>query len=122
MSDPVYDIADRRTLGYDVVDDMGNPVDPEFISFLITEPGGRKTKIVTGDPELINPAVGTWEITFVCQRPGRHIVRVETSGNVQMGDEYFFQVRRPQAYKVGEFVLGRGRATAAGIAPTVSAA
>jgi len=122
MSDPIYDIADRRTLGYDVVDDMGNPVDPDFISFLITEPGGRKTKYVTGDPELANPAVGTWEVNFVCERPGRHVVRVETSGNVQMGDEYFFQVRRPQGSRVGEFVIGRGRAIAAGEPPTVSAA
>lgn len=119
MTDPVYDIGDRRELGLDnIADANGSPVDPDGITITIREPDG--TKWAFAKAHLTNPTAGTWFVEFTIRRTGKHCVLVETSGNITMAEEYFFHTRRRQTVAAGEAVAPTGGATINGYAPTVT--
>lgn len=119
MTDPTYDIGDRRSFGYEgIADEDGTPVDPTTVTIMVTEPDGTKT--VFSKADMDNPAVGTWLIGFTLRLPGRHVVNLSTSGNLTRADVYFCHVRRPQGYQLGEVVAGTGAAAADGLPATLS--
>lgn len=87
------DIGDVKRLQATFTDVSGALANPTAINLIIREPDGTEITKVIGD--MTNPSTGvfhfdhTWTV-----KPGRHIVRLESTGTVATAERTEFWVRQ----------------------------
>ena len=63
-----YTAGSPVTLQQSFFDSAGDPIDPAAVTLSVQDPGGTITTY--NKPQLVNPSVGVYQLTFTAQTPG----------------------------------------------------
>ncbi len=93
MTTTAVDIGDVKRLQATFTNVAGTLADPTAINLIIREPDGTEITKVIGD--MTNPSTGVfyYDHTWTA-KPGRHIVRWESTGPVTTAERTEFWVRQ----------------------------